>query len=86
MFCEAELACCGAVRGKPTLTLAAFEARLSTFFLEVYQPRACAETKMSPAARREANGFLPRLPDSLEQLLIQVAKGRQVDGGRHLFA
>jgi putative transposase len=36
---------------------------------------------MPPAARWEANGFLPRMPDSLEQLdllLIQVAKARQV--------
>ncbi|MGO9266088.1 MAG: Mu transposase C-terminal domain-containing protein [Candidatus Binataceae bacterium] len=71
----------GAVRGKPTLTLAAFEARLRTFFLDVYQRRACAGTNMPPAARWEANGFLPRMPDSLEQLdllLIQVTKARQV--------
>ena len=40
----------GAVRGKPTLTLAAFEARLRRFFLDVYQRRVCAETKMPPAA------------------------------------
>jgi putative transposase len=71
----------GAVRGKPTLTLAAFEARLRTFFLDVYQRRDCAETKTPPAARWEGNGFLPRMPASLEQLdllLIQVAKARQV--------
>lgn len=71
----------GAVRGKPTLTLAAFEARFRTFLLDVYHLRACAETKTPPAARWEANGFLPRMPDSLEQLdllLIQVARARQV--------
>ena len=43
--------------------------------------RACAETKTPPAERWEANGFLPRMPESLEQLdllLVQVAKARQV--------
>jgi len=47
----------------------------------VYQRRASAETKMPPAACWEANGFLPRMPDSLEHLdllLIQVAKARRV--------
>jgi len=36
---------------------------------------------MPPVARWEATGFLPRMPDSLEQLdllLIQVTKARQV--------
>jgi putative transposase len=67
----------GAVRGKPALTLAEFDARLRTFFLEVYHRREHAETKTPPAE----NGFLPRMPDSLEKLdllLIQVAKARQV--------
>lgn len=71
----------GAVRGKPTLTLAEFDVRLRTFFLDVYHRREHAETKTPPAERWEANGFLPRMPDSLEQLdllLIQVAKTRQV--------
>ncbi len=71
----------GAVRGKPTLTLAEFDAKLRTFFLEVYHRRECAETKTPPRQRWESNGFLPRMPDSLEQLdmlLIQVAQARQV--------
>jgi putative transposase len=71
----------GAVRGKPTLTLAEFDARFRAFLLDVYQRRENAETKMPPAERWQANGFLPRMPDSLEQLdllLIQVAKARQV--------
>jgi putative transposase len=70
-----------AVRGKPTLTLAEFDARLRSFFLDVYHRRECSETKIPPVERWEANGFLPRMPDSLEQLdllLIQVAKARQV--------
>jgi putative transposase len=69
------------MRGKPTLTLADLDARLRTFFLEVYHRREHAETKTQPVERWEANGFLPRMPDSLEQLdllLIHVARTRQV--------
>src|SRR5262249_41380156 len=47
----------------------------------VYHHRENGETKMAPVERWEANGFLPRMPDSMEQLdllLIQVAKARQV--------
>ncbi len=71
----------GAVRGKPKLALANFDAKLREFLLEVYHRRPCAETKTPPAERWEAKGFLPRMPDSLEQLdllLIQVAKARRV--------
>ena len=71
----------GAVRGEPTLTLAEFDNRFRAFLLDVYHHRENAETKMAPLERWEATGFLPRMPDSLEQLdllLIQVAKARQV--------
>jgi putative transposase len=71
----------GVVRGKPTLTLADFDTRFRAFLLDVYHRRENAETKMQPVERWEANGFLPRMPDSLVQLdllLIQVAKARQV--------
>ena len=71
----------GGVRGKPTLTLAELDSRLRTFLLDVYHRRECAETKTPPAERWEASGFLPRMPESLEQLdllLIQVAKTRRV--------
>lgn len=71
----------GGVRGRPTLTLADFDARLRAFFLDVYQRRECAGTKIPPATRWEADGFLPRMPDSLEQLdllLLHVARTRQV--------
>jgi putative transposase len=71
----------GAVRGKPTLTLAEFDMRFRAFLLDLYHRRKNAETKMAPIERWEANDFLPRMPDSLEQLdllLIQVAKARQV--------
>ena len=71
----------GVVRGKPTLTLAELDTRFRAFLLDVYHRRENTETKMRPVERWEANGFLPRMPDSLEQLdllLIQVAKARQV--------
>ncbi|MGC9950156.1 MAG: Mu transposase C-terminal domain-containing protein [Bryobacteraceae bacterium] len=71
----------GAVRGKPTLTLAEFDTQFRAFLLDVYHRRENAETKTPPCERWEANGFLPRMPESLEQLdllLIQVAKARQV--------
>ena len=71
----------GAMRGKPSLTLAEFEAHFRTFLLNVYHRRECSETKSLPAERWESKGFLPRMPESLEQLdllLIQVAKARQV--------
>ena len=69
------------VRGTPTLTMAEFEAKFRTFLLDIYHRRDNAETKTPPIERWEANGFLPRMPDSLEQLdllLIQVAQARQV--------
>ncbi|MBX3327724.1 MAG: transposase, partial [Nitrospira sp.] len=71
----------GAIRETPTLTLAEFETRFRAFLLDVYHRRAQTETKTPPVERWEANGFLPRMPDSLEQLdllLIHVAKARQV--------
>ena len=74
----------GAVRGKPTMTLAEFDTRFRAFLLDVYHRRENAETKTQPVERWDANGFLPRMPDSLEQLdllLIQVARARQVRAG-----
>ena len=65
----------------PTLTLAMFEAQLLTFLLEDYHQRPHSETGVSPQARWEAGGFLPRLPESLEHLdllLLTVAKARRV--------
>jgi len=71
----------GGVRGKPALTLAELDAKFRIFLLDVYHRRDNAETKTPPIERWEANGFLPRMPESLEQLdllLIHVAKARQV--------
>ena len=69
------------MRGKPILTLTEFDVRFRNFLLEDYHTHECAETKIPPTERWEANGFLPRMPDSLEQLdllLVQVVKARQV--------
>ena len=71
----------GGMRAQPTLTLAQFDALFRAFLLDTYHSREGAETKMAPIERWEQNGFLPRMPDSLEQLdllLIQVAKTRRV--------
>lgn len=71
----------GPVRGKPKLSLSEFDARFRVFLLDVYHRRDCAETGVPPVERWEGKGFLPKMPDSLEQLdllLIQVAKARQV--------
>lgn len=66
---------------KAALTLPELDARLRTFLVETYQQQPHSETKVPPQARWEAGAFLPRLPDSLEQLdllLLTVAKPRRV--------
>ena len=55
--------------------------RSGTFIVKVYNNRVHSETGQSPQARWETGGFLPRLPESLEQLdllLLTVAKPRKV--------
>ena len=59
------------------LTLAELDERLHRFLVEDYHRRVHGETGMAPQARWEAGGFLPRLPESTEQLdllLLTVAK------------
>src|SRR6266446_8970829 len=63
------------------LTFSAFEAQLQRFILEQYHQHPHSETGVPPQARWEGGGFLPRLPESLEQLdllLLTVAKHRKV--------
>ena len=63
------------------LSVAAFEAELERFILEQYHQTPHSETGEPPQARWEAGGFLPRLPESLEQLdllLLTVATRRKV--------
>ncbi|HKA56493.1 MAG TPA: Mu transposase C-terminal domain-containing protein [Candidatus Binatia bacterium] len=65
----------------PVLTLSALEDRLLTFLVEHYNHRRHSETGHAPQACWEQGGFLPRLPDSLEELdllLLTVAKARRV--------
>ncbi len=79
----------GLVRGVPQLTLGDLDTRFRAFILDVYHVRPHSETQMPPQQRWEAGGFLPQMPDSLEQLdllLLTVAKPRTVrrDGIRFL--
>ncbi len=71
----------GAPSVPPTLTLPEFEARWRTFLLDEYHQRVHSETGQAPHTRWTAGGWLPRLPESLEQLdllLLTVAKPRRV--------
>ena len=71
----------GAPTGNTLLTLSVFEAHLQHFLLEQYHQRPHSETGVPPQARWAAGGFLPRLPESLEQLdllLLTVATSRKV--------
>ena len=71
----------GSSPARPVLSLPELDVRLRTFLVETYQQRVHSETGIAPAVRWEAGGFLPRLPDSAEQLdllLLTVAKPRRV--------
>jgi len=71
----------GPPHGKTLLTLSVFEAQLHEFILKQYHQRPHSETGVPPHVRWAAGGFLPRLPESLEQLdllLLTVAKSRKV--------
>jgi putative transposase len=71
----------GTLQTTPTLTLAAFETHFLTFLLDDYHQHPQRELAAPPQALWEASGFLPRLPDTLEQLdwlLLTVAKPRRV--------
>ena len=68
-------------RRKSTLTIDQLEQHFRTFLIEVYQRTPTADADRAPAARWEEGGFLPRVPDSLEQLdllLIEEVRPRKV--------
>jgi putative transposase len=70
------------------LSLGELDAALGAFIVNVYNNRVHSETGQSPQARWEANGFLPHLPASLEQLdllLLTVAKPRKIHPDRIRF-
>jgi hypothetical protein len=52
--------------------LAELDAAIGTFIVKVYNHRVHSETGQPPQARWEAGGFLPHLPESLEQLRLRV--------------
>jgi putative transposase len=61
--------------------LAELDAALGRWIRADYYARVHSETKIAPLARWAAGGWLPRLPESLEQLdllLLAVAKPRIV--------
>ena len=63
------------------LTLPEFEQKFRSWLLEDYHHRVHSEIKCKPQQRWEAGGFVPRMPDSAEQLdllLLTVAKTRRV--------
>jgi hypothetical protein len=67
--------------GKSRLTLAEFDVLLREFILDTYHERLHGETGVAPIRRWEKGGFLPRMPDSLEQLdllLLTVPTARKV--------
>jgi putative transposase len=68
-------------RQKPRLTLERFEELFRAFLLETYHRRIGEEGRPPPSTRWEEGGFLPRMPESLEQLdllLMQEVRARKV--------
>lgn len=68
-------------RRKPSLTLDQLDGLFRTFLLEVYHRSPNADGHLGPSAKWEEGGFLPRMPDSLEQLdllLIEEVRSRKV--------
>jgi putative transposase len=65
----------------PALTLAELDAALKRFFIEEYNRQPHSTTGVVPQERWNGKGFLPRMPESLEQLdllLLTVVKPRRV--------
>ena len=63
------------------LTLAGLEEQLRAWLLNTYHRRPGSGGSVSPLERWEAGGFLPRMPESLEQLdllLMQELRSRKV--------
>jgi len=71
----------GRSRRKPSLTLGELEHLFHTFLWENYHRRPGSDFRLSPKQRWGNGGFLPRMPDSLEQLdllLIHELRSRRV--------
>ena len=71
----------GQTHRPPALTLGALDHAFRRFVLGDYHQTPHSATGMPPQARWSSSGFLPQMPESLEQLdllLLTVAKPRQV--------
>jgi putative transposase len=68
-------------RKAPTLTLATLEMKFLSFILDQYHRRPSPESEIAPVDRWQEGGFLPRMPESVEQLdllLMQSVRSRKV--------
>jgi putative transposase len=68
-------------RRKPTLSIGQLEEQFRTFLIEIYHRTPLADAEISPSAKWEKGGFLPRMPESLEQLdllLIEEVRSRRI--------
>ncbi len=71
----------GAPPAAPTLALTTLDTRFRAWLLDDYHHRIHGETRVTPVGRWGGGGFLPRLPESLEQLdllLLTVPTPRRV--------
>ena len=71
----------GAPPNPPTLNLDELDAAIAAWITETYHGRPHSQTGQQPLQRWAAGGWIPRMPDSLEQLdllLVAVAKARIV--------
>lgn len=65
----------------PKLSLSELDAAIGSFIVDTYNTRVHSETGMTPLRAWIGNGWLPRMPDSqedLDMLLLMVAKSRVV--------
>ena len=65
----------------PRLSLSELDAIIGTYFIETYNARPHSETGVAPNLAWLGDGWLPRMPESLEDLdllLVMVAKSRIV--------
>ncbi|HBD7140726.1 TPA: DDE-type integrase/transposase/recombinase [Legionella pneumophila] len=69
------------VKKNECLTLEVLESKIKFFMLDEYNNQSHSSTKIAPIVKWQSNCFLPQLPesqDSLDLLLLMVAKPRRV--------
>ena len=75
--------------GKPQLTLPELDTRFHEFLLDTYHRASMAIRKCRHKSAGKRGGFLPQMPESLEQLdllLLTVAKSRHSPSRWHLVS